>query len=399
MTVRSALAGVALLVVLGVGGVVFVRALDNPNFLAPDDYVEYWAAGHLNMHGQDPYSAELLLPLERYAGRDTDEAVMMWNPPWTLTLAMPLGALHPRAGQVLWLVLNFLSITAASLMFWKMFGGRTGMKWLAVVVGLTFMPSVEVLGSGQISGLILLGCALFLWCIKHGYQCTAGAAACLIAVKPHLASLFWLVVGLEAVFNRRWRVVAGGLGTGLIATAIPMLINPEVWTQYYVASRTSPVPLSNWMCPTIGVSLRLVFGLEHFWLQFLPMGVGVFWGMWYWYDRRRVWDWVRYGPLVFLVALVVTPYGAWHFDLVILVLPVLERMALLLGAAGGGKVQWRQLIVLITLLCVVNGGMLVVHILRLGSYPNVWVAPATLLIYLITETRRTTPRVHLTRTS
>ena len=60
-----------------------------PGVLA-DDYVEYWAAGRLNLSGADPYAGDQLLPLERAAGRKT-EVLMMWNPPWTLALAMPLA--------------------------------------------------------------------------------------------------------------------------------------------------------------------------------------------------------------------------------------------------------------------------------------------------------------------
>src|SRR5262245_64724283 len=77
--------------------------LADPTILAPDDFVEYWAAGHLNANGQNPYDGDKLLPLEQKAGRDTTEAVMMWNPPWTLTLVMPIGLLKARLAQMIWL--------------------------------------------------------------------------------------------------------------------------------------------------------------------------------------------------------------------------------------------------------------------------------------------------------
>src|SRR5713226_8770855 len=69
------------------------RLFADRSIMPPDDFVEYWAAGRLNAHGQNPYEGEYLLPLEREAGRQTfpvdssgrEAAVMMWNPPWTLT--------------------------------------------------------------------------------------------------------------------------------------------------------------------------------------------------------------------------------------------------------------------------------------------------------------------------
>src|SRR6516225_1756009 len=86
------LAGLLLIQQLG-------RLLNDRSIMPPDDFVEYWAAGRLNAHGQDPYDAANLLPLEKVAGRTSfpedstggDAAIMMWNPPWTLTFVMPLG--------------------------------------------------------------------------------------------------------------------------------------------------------------------------------------------------------------------------------------------------------------------------------------------------------------------
>src|SRR2546425_7820696 len=84
---------------LAVGVVVLgwqlTHLLANPFVLPPDDFVEYWAAGRLNASGENPYDPDRLVPLERETGRDVDEAGMMWNPPWTLTLAMPFGLLDP----------------------------------------------------------------------------------------------------------------------------------------------------------------------------------------------------------------------------------------------------------------------------------------------------------------
>ena len=43
--------------------------LSDPSVFPPDDFVEYWAAGRLNVRGENPYDGALLLPLEREAGR------------------------------------------------------------------------------------------------------------------------------------------------------------------------------------------------------------------------------------------------------------------------------------------------------------------------------------------
>ena len=84
------------------GGFLVSKLSNDPTIWPPDDYVEYWAAGRLNLEGANPYSKATLLPLQQSAGRElatVDDAVMMWNPPWTLSFVMPLGALPARLGQ------------------------------------------------------------------------------------------------------------------------------------------------------------------------------------------------------------------------------------------------------------------------------------------------------------
>src|SRR3954454_23894615 len=106
MTLRNLL----MLGVLAATGIVMagqVRLLlADPTVWPPDDFVEYWAAARLTLDGQNPYDPNLLLPLQQAAGRDTGEAVMMWTPPWSLAVVLPLGLLSAREAQLLWLLVN-----------------------------------------------------------------------------------------------------------------------------------------------------------------------------------------------------------------------------------------------------------------------------------------------------
>src|SRR5947207_1920622 len=88
------LAGIAVSAVL-LGGQVR-QLLADPTIWPPDDFVEYWAAAKLTLNGENPYDPAKLLPLQQAAGRDTDEAIMMWNPPWSLAVVLPLGVLPAR---------------------------------------------------------------------------------------------------------------------------------------------------------------------------------------------------------------------------------------------------------------------------------------------------------------
>src|SRR5262245_18402912 len=69
------------------------------------DFVEYWAAGHLNATGQNPYDPALMAKVEQEVRPYLGQEVMMWNPPSTLTLVMPLGLFPCHWAHLIWLIL------------------------------------------------------------------------------------------------------------------------------------------------------------------------------------------------------------------------------------------------------------------------------------------------------
>ncbi|MGH7171157.1 MAG: hypothetical protein ACRELF_17775, partial [Gemmataceae bacterium] len=86
------------------------------------DFVEYWAAGRLNVHGENPYDPVQVEQLERSVGRDR-EGILMWNPPWTLALVMPLGLLDCRVAHLLWLCLHLVVLVWCSDALWRLYDG------------------------------------------------------------------------------------------------------------------------------------------------------------------------------------------------------------------------------------------------------------------------------------
>ena len=386
MTPRKLLSIFALIVLTGVIAYGVKYFLDHPEVLPPDDYVEYWAAGNLQLQGKNPYSAEELLPLQRFAGRDTDEAIMMWNPPWTLCLAMPLGALPARVGQLVWFALSFAAVGVSAWLCWSAFRGPNSKLGLPLLLALSFLPTLFVLQSGQISGFLLLGAALFLWCVRRGFHFGAGAAAVLLAAKPHLAFLLWFAVGLDAVVNRRWRIVLGGVVVGALAGVFPVLFNANVWADFFEAYRSSPVPPSKWVSLTLGAILRLAYGPEHFWLQFVPTALVTLGFAVHWFFNRMNWDWIEEFPSLLLCSFVASPYGAWHFDLILLLIPAFHRAAAF--ANEGWTTRNKTGLILFAGM---NVAMFAMTRFELTSFCYCWVASLTLLGYAFTGVR-TQPR-------
>jgi hypothetical protein len=412
MTTRRLLtaAGFAVVAVLLAGQV--RQLLADPTVWPPDDFVEYWAAARLTLGGENPYDPALLLPLQRAAGRDTDEAVMMWNPPWSLAVVLPLGLLDARAAQLLWLMVNLVALGYCGDRLWNQSGGSQERRWVGWTLSLAFLPSLFALQSGQIGPLLLLGVVLFLECERRGWPVLTGAATVLLAVKPHLAYLVWVAILCEAIARRRFGVLLGGATAGLFATLIPLAFNPQVLHQY--ADAMGNRPPAQWVSPTVGSVLRLAFGAELFRLQFVPVAVGLAWFAWNWRRTGRTWNWTEQLPLLLLVSFVTAPYGAWPFDMVLLLPAVVRLVAVVVepltpappsqgkrgeecplpsrerGASEASRV--RGWVVLAGLLAV-NLGCLLLNLLGATSFWFLWVSPAVLALYAI-GTRHPSSRAH-----
>ncbi len=207
-TIRS------LLVVL-VGGAALVLATDrivhSPAFHIPKDFLEYWAAGRLNLRGENPYDPERLLSEQRTADPDRAAAVMMWNPPPALAVYTPLAWFPPRLAALLWIGFQLLAVMLACDLLWRAYApGRP--RWVAQLVGLSFVGTWWVVAYGQNTGLLVLGLAGFLHYTRKGKPLSAGACAALTAFKPHLLAGFGVLLLADAVTRRGRITLAAGLG-------------------------------------------------------------------------------------------------------------------------------------------------------------------------------------------
>lgn len=356
--------------------------LADPAIWPPDDFIEYWAAAKLTIEGKNPYDPSLLLPLEQAGGRATEKAVMMWNPPWTLSVVLPLGLLPSREAQLLWLAANLLAIGYCGNRLWLILGGKRDRHWVGTVIALTALPTVFALQVGQIGPILLLGAVLFLECEQKGWHYLAGAATVLLAIKPHLAYLVWLGILFDAVVRGRWKVVVGGAVAGLLCTLVPLAFNHQIAQQY--ADALGNRPPAEWISPTLGTVLRMIFGVELFRLQFVSVAIGAAWFAWHCANyslRRREWDWREQLPLLLLVSFVTAPYGAWPFDMVLL-LPA--AMWLLVNKPGR---TW-----IIAGLCAINLGCLVLNLVGIDSFWFLWVSPAVLGLFVLARQGRTGSR-------
>jgi hypothetical protein len=310
--------------------------------------------------------------VQAQAGRDDGLAVMMWNPPWLLAVVMPLGQLPVRPAFLVWLVLNTAMVAAATDLLWRGFGGPARLRWVGWGLAVGFAPITFVLISGQVTLLCLLGLGGFVAASRAGRPGLAGAAAALTAIKPHLLALFGLALLLDAVGNRfgRRAVLAGG---AVLAAAVltAMAANPAVVAQY-VGAAAGPGSadhrgLAEYVHPTLGSYLRSAVAPEVFAVQLAPLAVGVVAVVVVWWRRGRAWDWPGSVPWLVLGSMLVSPYGAWSFDLILLLVPVLAVAARLAADPAAGAtarrvaVGWYAAVTGGLFLCLLYAGIVVEH--------------------------------------
>jgi hypothetical protein len=253
---------------------------------------------------------------------------VMLNPPWTLPLVMPFGLLGYPLSRLAWLILSIAGMIVCAEQSWRLYGGPARQRWAAWLLMISFAPTISVLQKGQFTPLILLGLILFIrWHRQPQHAWLAGAALALAAIKPQLVYLFWAAFFLWSIHTRSWKIVLACGLTLVTATLIALAFNPQVLVQYQQSM--ARFPLSEWATPALGTYLRLMFGLEQFWLQFTPMLAGLAWLLFYWRQHRHNWDWVEQLAPMLLISLLTAPYY-WTYDLVLLLPAVLLAGLLLL---------------------------------------------------------------------
>jgi hypothetical protein len=222
--------------------------------------------------------------------------------------------------------------------------------------------------------MLLLGVVGFLWFERMKLDKFAGMALVLAAIKPQLLYLFGLAALVWAVDQQRWRILLGGGCGAAAAIGIALCFDPQLLTEYRYA--LSHPPADN-ITPTVGAMLRLTFGPRDQWLQYLPTLFGVAWFAWYWRRERLEWNWGDQAPILLLMSFLTTAYGAWVFDLVVLLVPVLHIAACTAVQHTNGR--WRIAAVVYTSINVVALAMNLTG----ASYPAfIWMTPAILLAYL-----------------
>jgi Glycosyltransferase family 87 len=285
------------------------------------DFICYMASGRLLAQRTNPYDSDAVLRIEREAGFPAEyRSMIMRNPPSALLPTLPLSFVGARLGAILWAWLSLACLVTSVRMLWTMNGRPKG---LIIVLSYTFAPALACLLAGQISLLALLGLVLFLR--LHKIQpFLSGVSLWLCALRPHQFLPFCVVLILWIVATRSYRILLGTIAALGMGMAIPLLLDPLVWT-HYLQMMAHHSGMESEFIPSLGVALRLSLSPGSTWLQGVPTVIACAWAASYYWKHRLDWDWMTHGSTLTLVSLLAAPYG-WFFDQV-LAIPALMRGA------------------------------------------------------------------------
>jgi hypothetical protein len=297
-----------------------LHSLVAKNAAGKRDFVEYWSTSQLLASHANPYDGVSLLAMERSIGLPADVTVMVLpNPPIALLFVAPLHYLPPATALLLWcfalLLCLAISITAVRRLHSRSGSGLD-------LLGYSFAPALCCLLMGQMSMLVLLGLALFLYW-NNTRPFAAGCALCLCVLKPHLLLPFAIVLLIWAVQTRKYKLLAGSaIGLALTVMAV-IALDHHAFAEYsamMTAARVDRTPI-----PCLSNALRRAIAPDAMWLQYLPAALGSIWALEYYRRHRTSWDWASHGSLLVLVSFVVAPYS-WLTDQVILIPAILHAL-------------------------------------------------------------------------
>jgi len=352
--------------------------LNESSRISSQDYSQFWAAGHLNRSGENPYSPEKIKEIKSHlSGLDEGPQIVAiaYNPPWAIPIFMLFSLGEYALSRLLWLILSIVILIYCANRIWRAYGGSERLRWVPLLVAFTLGPTFLLLRQGQLTPLVLLGVVGFLYQVElKSNDWLAGAFAALVSIKPQLFFLFWIALVLWVIDRRRWGVLLG-LGLALaISTLIGTAFNRSLLSQYLPAVLSYKPTV--WFTPTIGSYLRMLFGVEKVWLQFIPPVAGILWFIVYWGNHSKTWRWSAELPSLLFVSLLTMSFG-WTYDYVLLYAAILPMASMLLRAPS------RRRIVLVT------SAYFAVNLVYLGAQLRLeegylgWFLPSLGVIYLL----------------
>ncbi len=207
--------------------------IDRNGFLLGTDFLSFWAASNLLLHGGSVYdvAAHLAQQREMYAGQSGYTA--FFYPPPFLLLCWPIAVFGYFPALVIWLA-------ATGAAYWIAVRAWLGrLPWYAFAA---FPPVWYTITHGQTAFLsaALLGGACWLIAGKRSFL--GGVLLGLAVFKPQFGLLFPLVL----IASRQWRALAGaGFSAVSLSLLATLAFGPQIWGEWLGVMHTAQTALDS----------------------------------------------------------------------------------------------------------------------------------------------------------
>jgi hypothetical protein len=327
------------------------------------DSIQFWATGRMLVQHTSPFDLDTMLKLQQSQGYSAAKGLVSRIPPWTIPLTLPCGLLSPYWTWFLVVLLSGAVLVFMTRICWDLFGNDHTVPADCYLACYLFAPVLACFKAGQIGILIALGIVMFLrW--QNSRPFLAGAALWLPFAKPHLFTVFGLICILWIFARRQWAVLAG-FGTTLFFTlTVAVALDHNLLVHYLANVRGQHIEAE--FIPSLAGVLRLLAAPHVFYVQFVPLLLGLIWAIWFWTRQRSRWEWSNQGLTLLVVSVLVSPYSFFP-DEVVLLPVVFKAAAFLLSRSAPARTA---LYVLATLNFVLF--LMVVVNVPLASAAYVW---------------------------
>jgi hypothetical protein len=122
-----------------------------------------------------------------------------------------------------------------------------------------------------------------------------------------------------------------------VVTAIPWALDPAVFGDY--RQMLHQASIGNEFIPALSGVLRLIFFHRLFWVQFIPLVLGLLCFLRFCFRNWAHWDWRHHGLMLMIVSVLTTPYS-WLSDEVVLLPAILQAAVCIFGMPKNKKMNF-----------------------------------------------------------
>ena len=242
-----------------------------------EDYVDFYAAGHMVLRGdaKDIYDLEAIGKVQRSLiglSQDATGFMPFSNPPFVALAYAPLSLLSLSQMSMVIAAAELALIAAFCVVLLKIVKPSSTVEGVLVVTGvLSLWPLIMMFALGQQTLLLILAWLGWLWLEKTGRQGAGGVVLALLLIKPHLALIPLGVL----VWKQRWTTLQGFLAAGAVMAAVSVLMSgPHVVIDY----PNSLLDRAAWDHIELGHH-QVFYGWDGFLWQFFSWGSVVHYGL------------------------------------------------------------------------------------------------------------------------